>query len=65
MVMNTNVSMMNGICELSEDDLGSVSGGKPIITIPVRLVQALVGGKSFVATVMEKALKDIQKPTQQ
>lgn len=62
--MSTNLGTMNGIRELSADDLGSVSGGKPIITIPVRLVEALVGGKSFVATVMEKALKDVQKPTQ-
>ena len=63
--MNTNLSTMNCLRQLSADDLDSISGGNPVIvTGPVRLVQALFGGKSFVATVVEKALKDAQRPTQ-
>ena len=50
-IMNTNFS---GIRELSADDLGSVSGGSPILTVPVRLVEKIFGGKSFVETLIEK-----------
>ena len=51
--MNTN---LNGFHELSADDLGSVSGGTPILTVPVRVVEKVLEGAFFVAALKEKAV---------